>query len=292
MAETQPTGEVDFGFEYYHYVPSKAGAGVFIALFGLSAGVHLFQLVRYKTWYFIPFMLGGVCEVIGYIGRIMSSNEAPNYEMGAYIIQTIFILVAAALLAASIYMVLGRLIRLIDGEHHSIIPVKWMSKIFVTTDIISIILQVAGGAMLAIAETVDEFKTGENVIIGGLFVQLVAFGVFIVVGGIFYRRMLQQPTAASQTVNVPWQRYMWVLFGGSSMILIRSAFRVVEYLQGNSGYLMSHEIFLYIFDAVLLIIVMVTFNLLHPSRIVSEKNSNSSAFQKSMSQSETELRTV
>jgi hypothetical protein len=33
----------------------------------------------------------------------------------------------------------------------------------------------------------------------------------------------------------------------------------VEYLQGNGGYLISHEIFLYIFDAVLMAVVMAIF---------------------------------
>jgi hypothetical protein len=292
MAENVPpppaAEETDF-FDYYHYDPSVAAAGIFIALFGISATMHVWQLLKNKTWYFIPFAIGGYCEVIGYIGRIISSGETPEWTMGPYIMQTIMLLVSAALLAASIYMVLGRIVVLLDGQHHSFIPIKWLSKIFVTADVISILMQCAGGAMLAIAETYDEFKTGEYVIIGGLFVQLLAFGVFITVSALFYRRMLLQPTAASQTVNVPWQQFMWVLFAGSSLILIRSAFRVIEYLQGNDGYLMSHEVFLYVFDAVLMLIVTVLFNVYHPSRIVSAKNH---LFAKSVDQSQTELRTV
>ncbi len=292
MAEQQPAGDADFGFDYYRYNPSKGAAALFVLIFGASSALHGYQLVKHRTWYFIPFLIGGICEAIGYVGRIISSTETPEWTMIPYILQTIMILCAAAMLAASIYMILGRMVRLIEGEHHTIIPVRWTSKIFVTADVISIVMQAAGGAMLAIADTADQFKTGENIIIAGLFVQLLGFGVFIIVAGIFYHRILRQPTVASQTVDVPWQRYMWVLFAGSSLILIRSLFRVIEYLQGNDGYLMSHEIFLYIFDGVLMISVMILFNVYHPSRIISKKRMQKAGWDSSIDASEVELRAV
>ena len=43
----------------------------------------------------------------------------------------------------------------------------------------------------------------------------------------------------------------------------------MEYLQGFSGYLLSHDIYLYIFDAVLMFCVMVMFNVVHPSEVVA-----------------------
>jgi hypothetical protein len=47
-------------------------------------------------------------EIVGYIGR------AKPDTLGAYIIQSIFLLVAPALFAASIYMELGRIVALVD----------------------------------------------------------------------------------------------------------------------------------------------------------------------------------
>jgi hypothetical protein len=37
---------------------------------------------------------------------------------------------------------------------------------------------------------------------------------------------------------------------------------------GQDGYLLDHEIFLYVFDAMLMFITMVLFNVFHPSRII------------------------
>jgi hypothetical protein len=49
-------------FLLYHYNPSTAAAVVFIALFTVSTVAHLFQLVRRRTWYFVPFLIGGGCK--------------------------------------------------------------------------------------------------------------------------------------------------------------------------------------------------------------------------------------
>ncbi|RSM08172.1 hypothetical protein CEP52_004805 [Fusarium oligoseptatum] len=97
--------------------------------------------------------------------------------MGPYIMQNVLILIAPALMAASIYMILGRIILLTEGEHHALIRRRWLTKIFVFGDVASLLLQSSGGGLMAVNE--DLQKIGQNVIIGGLFVQLLFFGCFI-----------------------------------------------------------------------------------------------------------------
>ena len=53
-----------------------------------------------------------------------------------YIIQSTLILLAPILFAASIYMILGRLIRRTDSAEYSLIRVNWLTKIFVGGDIL------------------------------------------------------------------------------------------------------------------------------------------------------------
>jgi hypothetical protein len=74
----------------------------------------------------------------------MSSKESPNWTLGPYIIQTLFLLLAPALLAASIYMLLGRIILVLRAESHAIMKKKWLTKVFVTGDVLSFLLQGAG----------------------------------------------------------------------------------------------------------------------------------------------------
>lgn len=52
----------DIGFVLYRYDPSLPAAIVFIVLFALAFSIHLVQLLRSRTWYFIPFVIGGLCE--------------------------------------------------------------------------------------------------------------------------------------------------------------------------------------------------------------------------------------
>lgn len=87
-----------------------------------------------------------VVETVGYIGRALSSNEAPDFTKNPYIIQSILLLLGPTLYAASIYMILGRLINLLDARDLSMINTRWLTKVFVTGDVLSFFAQ--GGGML------------------------------------------------------------------------------------------------------------------------------------------------
>lgn len=49
-------------WEYYRYHPSLVAAIIFVVLFFITTGIHLFQLLRWRTWYFIPLVIGGFCK--------------------------------------------------------------------------------------------------------------------------------------------------------------------------------------------------------------------------------------
>lgn len=50
------------GFVFYYYEPSMAAAIIFILLFGASAILHSVQMGATRTWFMIPFLIGGFCE--------------------------------------------------------------------------------------------------------------------------------------------------------------------------------------------------------------------------------------
>lgn len=208
-------------------------------------------------------------EFVGYIGRIQGHFD--QWALGPFIQQSLLLLVAPALFAASIYIILGRVILLTDGERYSLIRQRWLTKIFVAGDVLSFMVQGAGGGIQG-SGSEKSMKLGEKLILVGLFLQLFFFGFFVVVAGIFHFRLVRSKTDLSRvsSVNIkvlPWKRHLIALYVASGLILVRSIFRVIEYLQGNAGYLLRHEIFLYIFDAVLMLAVMLIFNWIHPSQV-------------------------
>lgn len=183
--------------------------------------------------------------------------------------QSILLLLGPALFAASIYMILGRLIVLLDAGHLSLIRTKWLTKVFVLGDVLSFLAQSGGGGMLASAKSKDKVEMGENMIVGGLFIQIVFFGFFMVVTVVFHMRIRSRPTSRSLVLNTPWEKLIFILYASSLFILVRSIFRVAEYVLGKDGALQAEEYWLYIFDATLMSFVALLFNIFHPSQVTN-----------------------
>lgn len=119
-------------------------------------------------------------EFVGYCARASAHNKTG--KLMPYIIQNLFILVAPALFAASIYMTLGRIIRSIGAEKHSVIRVNWLTKTFVCGDILSFLVQSGSAGLMFQPSTV---KMGEGMVVGGLFIQIFMFGLFALTAVIF-----------------------------------------------------------------------------------------------------------
>ncbi|KAK8091443.1 Rta1 domain-containing protein [Apiospora hydei] len=256
-------------FVFYAYLPSMAGTVILAVLFGLSSLWHIKQMIQSRTWYFIPFTVGCLFETVGYIGRAMSSSESfPDFTKNPYIIQSVLLLLGPTLFAASIYMILGRLIRLLDADAYSLIPPRWLTKVFVLGDVLSFFAQGGGGGMLTTAKTQNDVQRGENIILGGLGIQILFFGGFCVVTALFHLRIRREPTSKSYAVTAPWTLLVYVLYAASLLIMVRSLYRVAEYVQGQGGALQGHEYWLYILDSVPMLAVSVLFNWMHPSCVV------------------------
>ncbi|KAL6363793.1 hypothetical protein LRP88_03217 [Fusarium phalaenopsidis] len=180
--------------------------------------------------------------------------------------QATLLLVAPALFAATIYMELGRIIAMVDGEGYVMIPLRWLTKIFVIGDVFSFMLQGAGAGLQA-GGSLEALDNGSKIVVGGLFVQLICFSVFMVMAVSFDLSIRGAPTVRSLG-GAPWKKHMMALYIGSVFIMVRSVFRAIEYMQGFDGYLLSHEPYMYVFDSVLMFLAMALFNWRHPAEIM------------------------
>lgn len=210
-------------------------------------------------------------EIAGYIARAISTKN-PEI-LGPFIVQTLCILVAPALIAASIYMLLGRLIVAYGAESLSLIRPSWMTKIFVIGDILSFIIQCMGAGMLS---STSNPGLGKTIILIGLALQLVFFGLFILTTAVFHVRMNKRPTSSMVNSQQHEKRGGWrllipILYVVSVLIFIRSVFRLVEYAGGNDGFLLSHEVFLYIFDSLLIFAAAGLLCIYYPAQMLPRK---------------------
>ncbi|KXH31132.1 hypothetical protein CSIM01_13443 [Colletotrichum simmondsii] len=239
------------------------------------------------TSFFVAFVIGGawhlciiiiiiinqpgVVELISYMGRFLSSN-APDL-IGFCMTQALCLLMAPALFAASIYMVLGRLIIHLRSESLSPIKPSQLTKIFPIGDILSFIIQIMGAGMLASSSTMN---TGKTAMLLGLIVQLIFFGLFVLSSAVFHSRVSKHmlPNLIEEEANTGWRRWfndwrgvMSVLYIASVMIFVRWLFRLAEYVEGNDGALLGTGVFLYIFDALLMVGVEAITAVFHPAKL-------------------------
>jgi hypothetical protein len=205
-------------------------------------------------------------EILGYIARILSAKQSPYYTIALFVLQSSPTLLAPILFAASIYMCLGRLIRLTGGEHFSLISPSYLTRLFVAGDVLGLIIQGAGAIVMPLG-TLYYYLTGSNIVIAGLALLVASFALFVPVILMFEYRIRRHPTARSLQISLDWKFELRILQVCSALVMIRSIFRLVEYSQGNKGWLITREWTLYVFDAALMWIVLVVFNIWHPSRV-------------------------
>ena len=143
------------------------------------------------------------------------------------------------------------------GEALSPIRPTWLTKIFVSGDVTCFLIQCLGGTLLA-SSNGDQKKSdlGKVVILGGLVLQFILFGIFLIVTFIFKKRLTRQPTAIAKRPEMQWLTMIHVLYVVSLLIMLRNLFRVIEYASGEHGYLLTHEWPMYLFDALLMLAVV------------------------------------
>lgn len=125
------------------------------------------------------------------------------------------------------------------------------------------------------AGTVSAMDTGAYIVIGGLVIQLLFFGFFIVVSAVLHWRVKRNLLSISHSLerSKKWESIMWALYAACLLILVRSIFRVVEFVEGNDGFIMRREYLLYIFDACLMALTGVVLAVVYPGSFLGRNES-------------------
>ncbi|KAF2650091.1 putative RTA1 domain protein [Lophiostoma macrostomum CBS 122681] len=257
-----PRGEADF--DLYPYTPSAIAGYIFLVLFGIAAATHVVWAIWMRTWYFIPFILGCIGEAGGYYGRAWSHQDIRNGS--PYLLQMMLILGSAPLLAASIYMTLGRFIRALNAEEHAIFRPRFITFVYVVIDIGSFVCQIMGSASQISGP--EGARQGRLIVMGGLAVQLVALVGFIAMSATLHVRLNRRPTMASESPHVYWRRHMRILYAVCVLVLVRNLFRLIEFAEGADGVIARTEALLYIFDPSLLFAAAVCWAVAHPGMLL------------------------
>src|ERR1700761_4576627 len=118
----------------------------------------------------------------------MYYSEVDPYRVIFFVLQYFFIVVAPVLFSASIYAVLSVLIWR-TGLQFSPIPPRTIIWIFVISDVVATVIQIVGSALIGVSESRRKDPTfANNILLGGLSVQVFTFLVFVLLYSVFLWR--------------------------------------------------------------------------------------------------------
>ncbi|KAK4936757.1 hypothetical protein LTR10_022414 [Elasticomyces elasticus] len=231
------------GYQLWYYYLFLAGGIAVATIFLILVTTHLYGIIKTRHRFCIPLLIGGIFEVIGYAFRVVAHHNTNSTT--PYAIQSVLILLAPILFAASVYMYLGRTIIGAHGEYLSMIKPRFLTKIFVTGDVFCFMIQAGGGGMLVTANDSSNVELGEHMILGGLILQVIIFVFFVMVAIRFHVRM-----AATHHHNTlfQWRKSLITTYALSFLIMLRNVVRAVEYGMGSNGYILRHEWSTFVFD--------------------------------------------
>ncbi|OGM47319.1 RTA1 domain protein [Aspergillus bombycis] len=180
------------------------------------------------------------------------------------------LIIAPTFFSAGIYLLLGYIIRLF-GQKSSYFRSGCYFWFFSACDLVSLAVQAVGGGLASAALNAHrDMADGTHIMIAGIAFQLASTLAFT---GCMVDYVFR--TIYPQKGTIP--KGVLFLFAGMVLsvlcICIRSIYRLAELSQGWSSYLITHEKYFIILDAVMMAIAVGIFVIFHPSVMISAVDS-------------------
>ncbi|KAF7553135.1 hypothetical protein G7Z17_g3864 [Cylindrodendrum hubeiense] len=268
---TEISPECPIEYTVYGYRPNLFVNGFFAIFFGICIGVHIWLGIRFRTkGYTIALTIGCLALVLGYLGRI--GIYLQPFNAIPFQVQVCCLIIAPAFNSAAIYLMLRHIVWLF-GPEWSLLKPKQYTVVFITADLISLILQGTGGGLAATAanDDKDQVNLGNNVMMAGIAFQVVTLSVFAIFTVLFLvrrvRALRSKPLSGSALEAWQSMKFRWFLSGlivAFMAIFIRCVYRIAEMRGGWGNSLMKEQIPFIILEGCMLFIATSAQTILHP----------------------------
>ncbi|KAH8798039.1 RTA1-like protein [Flagelloscypha sp. PMI_526] len=193
-------------YHNYGYIPTKSTCYIFLVLFGLSAVIHSVQAIRSTKYWLIPTAtLCCALEVAGWGGRLSSALDLMSNN--GFKVQIVLTITAPTPLLAINFIIVGHIISLLGPQYSRINNI-----VFLTSDIVALIIQYAGGGLAA---TADDPTLGGHIILLVLCIGLVFNTFFLYVRAIYRLLELGQGWRGA-ILHTQW---IFNIFDGTMIVL-------------------------------------------------------------------------
>ncbi|KAI4188253.1 MAG: hypothetical protein L6R41_002251 [Letrouitia leprolyta] len=155
------------------------------------------------------------------------------------------------------------------GSKYSLLQARWYTWTFIGCDLLSLILQGAGGGTAASASTQSTQDVGSNLMIAGIVWQVVTLAVFALLGGIFFFRVLRNRSSLTPSANLVLQDTKFQLFLGGLVLAylgieVRCIYRIAELAGGWKNDIMQNETEFIVLEGVMIVIAALALTAFHP----------------------------
>ncbi|GME70515.1 unnamed protein product [[Candida] boidinii] len=274
MSSTTTTSPVDDAYNYYHFIPSLLGNGIFLGVFTVLLVSQVGLNIYTKQWWFgTCYVCGLILEVLGYAARVYGHHDQSN--MNLYILQNIGLTISPCFFMAGIYYIFGQVATIYGSQYSRLRPMQY-SAFFITSDVIAVLVQSAGGGIASSAgDNKNTQSTGTWIMVGGLVIQVFSMTVFLFFWFDFLHSLRRARKYGSEREVFEEKYYeirhsmlfkpLLIFYTASTFfIYVRSFYRVVELAQGWTGYLITHEIYVFMLDGMLIAIAVALLTVIHP----------------------------
>lgn len=274
----------------YGMTPNYGANLTMVIAFAVFLLLHTTLGLFTRQWWFgTAFFCGAGLEMAGYIGRFLSHSNVD--ELNDFLVQIICLTIAPCFIMGGIYYLLSQFI-VVYGTSYALIKPMYYSYIFIACDIVSLVIQAAGGGIAATNLTDDlSPDSGTHVMVAGLAFQVFSMSIYIffflhyfykIQYLAYFSKSHQQhplePTFNSQFVALRsrplFKYYPIVIFITVMFVYVRCIYRVIELAEGWSGFLITHEVYFMILDALMMGLTCLVLIPFHPGLIFGKSNIN------------------
>jgi hypothetical protein len=266
----------------YLYNPSFTAAVTFAVLFGLLTIVHIFLAILHRKSFCWVIIMGAIWELASFILRTLGTRDQQNEAYATA--STLLFLLAPLWINAFVYITAGRLVYFLHPKKRlwGIKAVK-MGRWFVWLDILSFIVQAAGGLMMNQENGAKVIEIGKNVYMSGVGVQQLFILIFL---GMIVKLHVDVLGSGCDgqlcDANGSWRRvarWKWLtytLYAVLGLITIRIIFRLVEFSAGideSVNALIGTEGYALGLDAVPMMLALLLLAIVHPGFVLKGSDS-------------------
>lgn len=250
---------------WFGFVPNYGANMTFCIFFALIAVYQCAMGIYKKNWWMcISWTICAGLECTAYIGRIILNGDVTLGSM--WKMEISLSTFAPVFMAAALYYQLAVLVT-IYGQHYS--PVKPMTynAIFMTCDVVALLIQSSGGGITANPDTKN---LGEYITLAGIGFQIFTLFVFMVLAAwVWYRIRTDSPINYDVHYLENRERTLfkyWIPAVAVSLVFlfIRSIYRMVELSNGWGGPIIRNENYFLILDGLMIFLGMLVLSIIYP----------------------------